>query len=112
MFFGDDYYGYDDALYSAAGWSRSWRARDGLSHARGVPRFASTPEIRVDCPMTGNSTRGEAVRHFKRRYDVIDVDGARIGWWRLGPDPSQQHPADIVCGPRRSEERLSPSVTK
>ncbi len=89
MFFGDEYYGYDDALYSAcrlvAAVSRSSTALSGL--LEGIPQLASTPEIRVDC---GDTRKFEivaaAVKHFKRLYEVNDVDGARIilpGGWAL-----------------------------
>ncbi|HJO56631.1 MAG TPA: phosphomannomutase, partial [Nitrospinaceae bacterium] len=50
-----------------------------------VPKTASTPEIRVDCP---DDRKFEIVREltesFRERYDVIDIDGVRInfenGW--------------------------------
>jgi len=87
MFFGDDYYGYDDALYAACRLvdivARAGTPLSGL--LKDVPRPASTPEIRVECD------EGEkfeivrrAVEHFKERYEVVDVDGARVrmkdGW--------------------------------
>jgi phosphomannomutase/phosphoglucomutase len=87
MFFADDYYGYDDALYSACRLvdivSRSGAPLSGC--LEGVPQLASTPEIRVEC---GDDVKfgivAEAVEHFKRHYEVNDVDGARIrfedGW--------------------------------
>jgi phosphomannomutase/phosphoglucomutase len=89
MFFGDDYYGYDDALYSAC------RLVDVVARAgkplskllAGIPRRASTPEIRVEC---GDQRKFEivaaAVKHFSQHYEVIDVDGARMrmpGGWAL-----------------------------
>jgi len=87
MFFGDDYHGYDDALYSACRLvdvvARSGGPLSGL--LEGVPELASTPEIRVDCSDDAKfQIVGRAVEHFKQRYDVIDVDGARVrmedGW--------------------------------
>ena len=50
-----------------------------------VPKMASTPEIRVDC---SDDHKFQIVRelteHFKKEYDVIDIDGVRInfdnGW--------------------------------
>ncbi len=112
MFFGDDYYGYDDALYSAARLVEIVaRSGDGLSSLlEGVPRFASTPEIRVDCPDDRKfDVVAEAVRHFKRRYDVIDVDGARIrmvGGWAL-IRASNTQPIIVLRAEAESEERLS-----
>jgi phosphomannomutase / phosphoglucomutase len=50
-----------------------------------VPRFVSTPEIRVDC--ADDKKFGiveEAQRYFGSKYEVITVDGARVlfgdGW--------------------------------
>ena len=87
MFFADDYHGYDDALYAAC------RLLDVLARAlrplsavvAEFPRYVSTPEIRVDCP---EERKWEIVRaateHFRARYPVVDVDGARVrfadGW--------------------------------
>ena len=50
-----------------------------------VPKFVSTPEIRVDCPDDIKfDVVARAVAHFKARHDVIDVDGVRVlfgdGW--------------------------------
>jgi phosphomannomutase/phosphoglucomutase len=50
-----------------------------------VPEFVSTPEIRVEC--ADDIKFGiveQAVKYFRSRYDVIDVDGVRVnfgdGW--------------------------------
>jgi phosphomannomutase/phosphoglucomutase len=50
-----------------------------------VPKFVSTPEIRVDCPEEIKfDVVDRAVQHFRARYEVIDVDGVRVlfgdGW--------------------------------
>jgi phosphomannomutase/phosphoglucomutase len=50
-----------------------------------VPKFVSTPEIRVDCPDELKfDVVDRAVKHFRAKYDVIDVDGVRVlfgdGW--------------------------------
>ena len=50
-----------------------------------VPRFVSTPEIRIDCPDDLKfGIVDKAVKHFSSKYDVIDVDGVRVlfgdGW--------------------------------
>lgn len=87
MFFADQYYGYDDAVYAAGRLlrilSNSPRALSGL--LADVPRYPVTPEVRVDCP---DERKFDVVRNlteqFRRIYQVIDVDGARIvlpdGW--------------------------------
>jgi phosphomannomutase/phosphoglucomutase len=87
LFFADEYYGYDDAVYAAARLLRYLAAGDKTIEQMlaDVPHFDSTPEIRVDCP---DDEKFEAVdrmvKFFKQKYDVIDVDGVRIlfgdGW--------------------------------
>jgi phosphomannomutase/phosphoglucomutase len=87
MFFADDYYGFDDALYGAARLLRivADAGRPVKELLADVPKFVSTPELRVEC---GDDVKFElvarAVEHFRGRYDVIDVDGVRVlfgdGW--------------------------------
>lgn len=87
MFFADEYYGFDDALYASA------RLISLLSHSKqsleemleDIPHYNSTPEIRID---SSDENKFEIVEkvlvHFKKKYDVIDIDGARVlfpdGW--------------------------------
>jgi phosphomannomutase/phosphoglucomutase len=53
----------------------------------GVPEMVSTPEIRLDCPDEKKfQLVAELVEDFKKSYQVIDVDGARVlfdGGWGL-----------------------------
>jgi phosphomannomutase/phosphoglucomutase len=111
MFFGDDYYGYDDALYSAARLvDIVARSGAGLSAMlEGIPSLASTPEIRVDCEDERKfDIVARAVEHFKQRYDVIDVDGARIkmeGGWAL-IRASNTQPNLVLRVEAESEDRL------
>lgn len=87
MFFAEGFYGHDDALYGAARLLRIVAA-SGVSVEEmlaDVPKFVSTPEIRVDCPDEIKfEVVGRAVKHFRARHDVIDVDGVRVlfgdGW--------------------------------
>jgi len=89
MFFADEYYGYDDAVYAAGRLLRILSHSDAPLSAllASIPRYPITPEVRVDAP---DEVKFEVVRRlteeFKRRYDVIDVDGARVlfpGGWGL-----------------------------
>lgn len=87
MFFSEGWYGFDDALYGAARVLRivadsGCSVRDLLAD---VPRYLSTPEIRVACPDNVKfGVVAEAVRYFSRQYRTITVDGVRIlfanGW--------------------------------
>jgi phosphomannomutase/phosphoglucomutase len=87
MFFTEGFYGHDDALYAAARLLRIVAASGASVEEMlsDVPGFVSTPEIRVDCPDELKFEVVErAVKHFRARYDVIDVDGVRVlfgdGW--------------------------------
>jgi len=87
MFFAEGFYGHDDALYGAARLLRIVAAsgRSVEEMLSDVPKFVSTPEIRVDCPDEIKfDVVARAVAYFKARHDVIDVDGVRVlfgdGW--------------------------------
>jgi len=96
MFFSEGWYGFDDALYGAARVVRivvnSGRSlRDLLAD---VPRYVSTPELRIDCPdETKFDIVAKAVQHFGSKYKTIDVDGVRIlypdGWGLLRASNTQ-----------------------
>jgi phosphomannomutase/phosphoglucomutase len=87
MFFTEGFYGHDDALYGAARLLRIVAdAGKGVDELLAdIPRYVSTPEIRVDCPDDRKfAVVAAAVAHFKMTHDVIEVDGARVlfgdGW--------------------------------
>jgi phosphomannomutase / phosphoglucomutase len=96
MFFGDRYYGYDDALYAACRLIEIV-AKSGhplSAQLDGLPKMVSTPEIRVDCP---DEVKFEIVQrvaeYFKQRYKTIDIDGVRMifpqGWGLLRASNTQ-----------------------
>jgi len=88
IFFGGDYFGFDDALFAAARLLEivSRESPAGLSPLlAGVPKTFATPELRVDCPddvKFGLVRR--AAEHFASRYPVNTIDGVRMtfpdGW--------------------------------
>ena len=87
MFFAEGFYGHDDALYGAARLLRILAdAGTGIAELlANVPKFVSTPELRVDCPDARKfDVVAAAADHFRRTHEVIDVDGARVlfgdGW--------------------------------
>jgi phosphomannomutase / phosphoglucomutase len=86
MFFGPpDYLGFDDALYAASRLLKIVAAtsRPVSALLADMPRYVSTPEIRVDCAedRKGPVVQGVAA-YFAKRYDTITIDGVR---WRT-PD--------------------------
>jgi phosphomannomutase/phosphoglucomutase len=87
MFFTEGFYGHDDALYGAARLLRIVAAaqRPIATMLDDVPKFVSTPELRVDCPDDRKFVIVEAAAaHFSPGHDVIAVDGVRVlygdGW--------------------------------
>jgi phosphomannomutase/phosphoglucomutase len=87
MFFGEGFYGHDDALYGAARLLRivAESGRTVSELLSDVPKFVSTPELRVDCPDELKfRIVDEAARHFAKTREVVTVDGARVlfgdGW--------------------------------
>ena len=112
MFFADDYYGFDDALYASA------RLLALLSHQdkslsdllADIPRYYATPEIRVKSTDAEKfSLVAQVLNHFKNIYEVIDIDGARIifphGWGLVRA--SNTGPELIVRCEGNSPENLS-----
>ncbi len=87
MFFGDRYYGFDDALYAACRLMEIVaNSGHALSHQLAdLPKTVTTPEIRFDCSdeLKFKVVRGVA-EALKGRYKTIDVDGVRAifakGW--------------------------------
>jgi phosphomannomutase / phosphoglucomutase len=111
MFFGEGFYGHDDALYAAAR-LLSILARKGQSVREllsDVPPSVVTPEIRIDCPDdTKFGIVADAVRHYSGLHDVIDVDGVRVifdgGWGLIRASNTQ--PVIVARYEAESEERL------
>jgi phosphomannomutase/phosphoglucomutase len=87
LFFNDEFYGFDDALYAAGRLLRilSRETRPLSALFADVPKYHATPETRVTCEESQKSSVIERVKeHFAKRYPIVDVDGARIqfpsGW--------------------------------
>ena len=111
MFFAEGWYGFDDAMYGAARLLRIV-ADTGLTVKQmmaDVPRFISTPEIRVDCPDELKfGIVEDAKRHFSSIHDVIDVDGVRVlfgdGWGLIRASNTQ--PVLVMRFEARTQEHL------
>ncbi|MEE2764884.1 MAG: phosphomannomutase/phosphoglucomutase [Candidatus Neomarinimicrobiota bacterium] len=114
IFFADDYFGYDDAIYVAARLVQLLsRSEKTLSELKAeIPVYYSTPEMRLDVASDEEKFRltEMAVNYFKANYDCITVDGIRIqfgdGWGLVRSSNTQPV---IVCrfeadSPERMEE--------
>ncbi|MFN2383973.1 MAG: phosphomannomutase/phosphoglucomutase [Gemmatimonadota bacterium] len=96
LFFFDDYFGFDDAIYAAcrlcaiiAGAGESLAAMVDTLH-----QYAATPEIRVDTTEEKKWALVDAARaHFGARYETVNLDGVRItfpaGWALLRASNTQ-----------------------
>ena len=97
IFFGDRYYGYDDALYAAVrllgivarGTASVAELRDRL------PSVVNTPELRFPCD---ESRKFAVIAEVRQRLqeagaDMSDIDGVRVrtkdGWWLLRASNTQ-----------------------
>ena len=112
MFFRDEYYGFDDAVYAAARLlrvlSNSDKALKELLNE--VPRYYSTPEVRVFC---SDDQKFQVVDDLKKQfaedYEVITVDGARVmfsGGWGL-VRASNTQPALVLRAEAKTQSQLS-----
>ena len=112
IFFADDYYGYDDAIYVAA------RAVQMLSRSdktlsemlAELPKYYSTPELRLEVENDEEKFRiaNEAIEYFKANYDCSTVDGVRIrfgdGWGLVRSSNTQ--PVIVCRFEANSQERM------
>ena len=89
MFFADEYYGFDDALYAAARLLSviSQDDRPLSRHWEGLPKTYHTPELKAPTTEEDKFRVVDEVRqYFEKRYPVLEIDGARIqfpGGWAL-----------------------------
>lgn len=102
IFFADDYFGYDDALYVAARLLELLSKTDKkLSELRSViPVYYSTPEMRMEAKNDEEKfiITKKAVEYFTSNFECITVDGVRIkfddGWGLVRSSNTQPV---IVC---------------
>ena len=88
IFFADDYYGFDDAIYVAARLIQLLSKTDKtLSQLKSIiPTYYSTPELRmeVENDQTKFDITEKAISYFTKNYDCNTIDGVRIhfedGW--------------------------------
>ncbi|HXT17808.1 MAG TPA: phosphomannomutase/phosphoglucomutase [Gemmatimonadaceae bacterium] len=112
MFFSEGFYGHDDAMYGAARLLRilSDSGRTVAQLLADVPDFVSTPELRIEVPEELKfGLVDSAVKHFRSKYDVIDVDGVRVlfgdGWGLIRASNTQ--PVIVARYEAQTPERLA-----
>jgi len=102
IFFADDYFGYDDAIYVAGRLIQMLsNTEKTLSELKSViPKYISTPEIRLEAE--SDEMKFEIAKmaedYFSKNYDCITVDGVRVkfkeGWGLVRASNTQPV---IVC---------------
>jgi phosphomannomutase len=107
VFFADEYYGYDDALYAGvrliAAAARLGRSVTQLRAA--MPAMVNTPEMRFQVDETRKFAVIDEVRErlAGTAADVNDTDGVRVttkdGWWLLRASNTQ----DVLVARAESE---------
>ena len=111
IFFGGDYYGFDDALFAAARLLEIVsRGPAGLARQLAdLPQTFTTPEMRVDCPDDRKfDVVAAAARHFAAKYPVNTIDGVRMtfpeGWGLVRASNTQ--PVIVLRFEAKSEAAL------
>ncbi len=111
IFFADDYFGFDDAIYVSGRLlqilSRSDKTMAEI--AAEVPAFVGTPEIRIECADDEKfKVVADLVDYFKQNYETIDIDGGRVlfgdGWGLVRASNTQ--PVLVLRFEAKSNQRL------
>lgn len=87
MFYQDDFFGHDDAIYASARFA-AYLSRANVPLSRWVaslPQYHNSPEVRIECPDERKfAIVDELVAYFRKDHPVLDIDGARVsfddGW--------------------------------
>ncbi len=117
MFFGGDWFGFDDALFAAARLIHYVAEHTGPLSPRlaDLPATVATPEIRIECADDRKVAIVEqAAKHFGAKYPVSTLDGVRItfahGWGLLRSSNTQpvlvmrfEAPSDAELAAYRNE---------
>lgn len=115
MFFADDYYGYDDAIFASLRLLRLLAAANKpLSKlVSEIPYYYATPEIRVKIESPDADHRKFEIvsalkEKFGNRFEIIDIDGVRVvfpdGWGLVRASNTQ--PILVLRFEAKTRERL------
>jgi len=102
IFIADNYFGYDDAIYTAVRLIKMLTESGEELHEiiDALPHTYVTPEIRIDCEDSRKFSVVERVKSLlqKESANFVSIDGVRVdfkdGWWLLRASNTQ--PA-LVC---------------
>jgi phosphomannomutase len=114
IFFADEYFGFDDAMYAALRLLRILtRSGVRLEELRDkLPLMFNTPELRFECPDEKKLMIVDLVRQRLKsigKVDICEIDGVRVekdyGWWLLRASNTQ--PALVARCESKSEDGLA-----
>ena len=99
IFFNDDWFGFDDAIYSALRCLQEIESREGglNTFLKNIPKTFVSPEIRINC---ADETKFKIVERVKsssfkdyNKSELLTIDGIRVtsenGWWLLRASNTQ-----------------------
>ncbi len=111
IFYADDYFGFDDAIYVSGRLLQilSNTVQKFSAMVDEIPHFESTPEIRIDATDEDKfNVVADIANYFKKNYDTIDIDGARVlfgdGWGLVRASNTQ--PVLVLRFEAKSKDRL------
>jgi len=117
MFFRDEYFGFDDAIYASARILRILsNSEKKLSELLAdAPKYFSSPEIRVECSDEEKFNIVQKIGDFfRQKHEVIDVDGARVlfehGWGLIRASNTQ--PVLVLRFEAKTKDELKEITSK
>mgnify|MGYP001182671672 CR=1 FL=1 len=119
VFFSDNYYGYDDALYSSIRFLQLMNAGKEIeTFLNNLDEFYFTPEIKISCPEKIKFRIVEKIiSKLKKMYDLkqlLLIDGVRVnfdfGWYLIRASNTEN--ALVIRIEGKTNEYLSSLITK
>jgi phosphomannomutase/phosphoglucomutase len=111
IFYADDYFGFDDAIYASGRLLQILSQTDKkLSEiADEIPHYESTPEIRIEATDEDKfNIVADLAKYFKKEHDTIEIDGTRVlfgdGWGLVRASNTQ--PVLVLRFEAKTKERL------
>lgn len=112
IFFVEDFYGFDDALFAALKLVQyfSSQTKKVSELIAETPYYISSPALHAPCPDAKKyQVVNELTQEFKEKYEVIDVNGARVlfgdGGWGL-VRASSNLPALVLRFEAKTEKQM------
>ncbi len=99
IFFNDNWFGFDDAIYAALRFLQEILTRNGgiKKFLNNVPKSFISPEIRIECDEKIKFEIIEKIREFSSKdfksSEILTIDGIRVttdsGWWLIRASNTQ-----------------------